>query len=65
MNSHLFTNRTRQIAFGLLLFIGAMMVANPTRAAGGSGVGLDVHIKDGLKHKPFTLASPSSSPSMS
>lgn len=49
MNSHLFTNRTRQIAFGLLLFIGAMMVANPTRAAGGSGVGLDVHIKDGLE----------------
>ena len=49
MNSHLFTNRSRQIAFGLLMFIGAMMFANPSRAGGGGGVGLEIHIKDGLE----------------
>jgi len=49
MNSHLFTNRSRQIAFGLLMFIGAMMFANPSRAGGGGGLGLDIHIKDGLE----------------
>ena len=49
MNSHLFTNRSRQIAFGLLMFIGAMMFANPSRAGGGGGIGLDIHIKDGLE----------------
>ena len=49
MNSHLYTNRSRQIAFGLLMFIGAMMFANPSRAGGGGGVGLEIHIKDGLE----------------
>ena len=49
MNSHLFTNRSRQIAFGLLMFIGAMMFANPSRAGGGGGIGLEIHIKDGLE----------------
>ena len=49
MNSHLFSNRSRQIAFGLLMFIGAMMFANPSRAGGGGGLGLDIHIKDGLE----------------
>ena len=49
MNSHLFTNRSRQIAFGLLMFIGAMMFANPSRAGGGGGVGLEIHIKEGLE----------------
>lgn len=49
MNSHLFTNRSRQIAFGLLMFIGAMMFANPSRAGGGGGLGLDIHIKEGLE----------------
>ena len=49
MNSHLFTNRGRQIAFGLLMFIGAMMFANPSRAGGGGGIGLEIHIKDGLE----------------
>ena len=49
MNSHLYTNRSRQIAFGLLMFIGAMMFANPSSAGGGGGVGLEIHIKDGLE----------------
>lgn len=49
MNAHLFTNRSRQIAFGLLMFIGAMMVANPSQAGGGSGIGLDINIKEGLE----------------
>ena len=49
MNAHLFTNRSRQIAFGLLLFIGAMMFANPSQAGGGGGVGLDITIKDGME----------------
>ena len=49
MNSHLFTNRSRQIAFGLLMFIGAMMFANPSRAGGGGGIGLEIHIKEGLE----------------
>jgi len=49
MNSHLFTNRSRQIAFGLLMFIGAMMFANPSRAGGGGGIGLEIQIKDGLE----------------
>ncbi|MCH1616004.1 MAG: ArsB/NhaD family transporter [Candidatus Poseidonia sp.] len=49
MNSHLFTNRARQIAFGLLMFIGAMMFANPSRAGGGGGLGLEINIKEGLE----------------
>ncbi|MGB1419754.1 MAG: ArsB/NhaD family transporter [Poseidonia sp.] len=49
MNNHLFTNKSRQISFGLLLFIGAMMFVNPSRAGGGGGIGLDVNIKDGLE----------------
>ncbi|MEL0330586.1 MAG: ArsB/NhaD family transporter [Candidatus Poseidoniales archaeon] len=49
MNNHLFTNRSRQISFGLLLFIGAMMFVNPSRAGGGGGIGLDVNIKEGLE----------------
>ena len=49
MNSHLFTNRSRQIAFGLLMFIGAMMFPNPSRAGGRGGSGLEMHIKDGLE----------------
>ena len=49
MNAHLFTNRSRQVAFGLLMFIGAMMVANPSQAGGGGGIGLDITIKDGLE----------------
>ena len=49
MNTHLFTNRSRQIAFGLLMFIGAMMFANPTRAGGGGGIDLGIKIRDGLE----------------
>ena len=49
MNAHLFTNRSRQIAFGLIMFVGAMMFANPTQAGGGGGLGLDIKIKDGLE----------------
>ena len=49
MNAHLFTNRSRQIAFGLLMFVGAMMFANPTQAGGGGGLGLDIKIKAGLE----------------
>jgi len=49
MNAHLFTNRSRQLAFGLLMFIGAMMFANPTRAGGGGGIDLGIKIRDGLE----------------
>ena len=49
MNSHLFTNRSRQISFGLLLFVGTMMMAGASRAGGGSGVGLKVTIEDAMQ----------------
>jgi Na+/H+ antiporter NhaD/arsenite permease-like protein len=49
MNTHLFTNRSRQIAFGLLMFIGAMMFANPSRAGGGGGIDLGIEIREGLE----------------
>ena len=49
MNTHLFTNRSRQISFGLLLFVGAMMMAGTSRAGGGSGVGLTVTIEEAAK----------------
>lgn len=48
MNSHLFTNKSRQIAFGLIMFVGAMMFANPTRAGGGGGLDLGIKIRDGM-----------------
>ena len=31
------------------MFIGAMMFANPSQAGGGGGIGLEIHIKDGLE----------------
>lgn len=31
------------------MFIGAMMMANPSQAGGGSGIGLDINIKEGLE----------------
>mgnify|MGYP003329016806 CR=1 FL=1 len=49
LNAHLFSNRSRQISFALLLFVGAMMLSGVGQAAGGEGVGLKVHIKDGLE----------------
>ena len=49
MNSHLFTNRSRQISFLLLIFVGFMLLSGYTQAAGGGGVGIEVHIKDGLE----------------
>lgn len=49
MNSHLFTNRSRQISFGLLLFVGTMMMAGASRAGGGSGVGLKVTIEEAVQ----------------
>ncbi len=49
LNAHLFSNRSRQISFALLLFVGAMMLSGVGQAAGGEGVGLEVHIKDGLE----------------
>jgi len=48
MNSHLFTNKSRQIAFGLIMFVGAMMFANPSQAAGGGGLDLGIKIRDGM-----------------
>ena len=48
MNSHLFTNQSRQIAFGLIMFVGAMMVANPSQAGGGGGLDLGIIIRDGM-----------------
>ena len=49
MNAHLFTNRSRQIAFGFLMFIGAMMMVNPSRAGGGGGIDLGIKIQEGLE----------------
>jgi len=49
MNNHLFSNRSRQISFALLLLVGFMMLMGYTSAAGGGGVSLDVTIKDGLE----------------
>ena len=49
MNSHLFTNRSRQISFALLLLVGFMMLMGYSSAGGGGGVSLDVTIKDGLE----------------
>ncbi len=48
MNSHLFTNRTRQVSFALLLMTGFMMLMGRSSAAGGGGVSLEVHIRDGM-----------------
>lgn len=49
MNANLFTNRSRQIAFGFLLFIGAMMMVNPSSAGGGGGIDLGIKIQEGLE----------------
>ena len=49
MNNHLFSNRSRQISFALLLLVGFMMLMGYTSAGGGGGVSLDVTIKDGLE----------------
>jgi Na+/H+ antiporter NhaD/arsenite permease-like protein len=49
MNAHLFTNRSRQIAFGFLMFIGAMMMVNPSSAGGGGGIDLGIKIEEGLE----------------
>ena len=48
MNSHLFTNKSRQIAFGLIMFVGAMMVANPSQAGGGGSLDLGIEIREGM-----------------
>ena len=49
MNNHLFSNRSRQISFALLLLVGFMMLMGYSSAGGGGGVSLDVTIKDGLE----------------
>ena len=49
MNNHLFTNRSRQISFALLLLVGFMMLMGYSSAGGGGGVSLEVTIKDGLE----------------
>ena len=49
MNSHIFNNRSRQISFALLIFVGFMLLSGITQAGGGSSVGLDIHIKEGLE----------------
>ncbi|MEL0266453.1 MAG: ArsB/NhaD family transporter [Candidatus Poseidoniales archaeon] len=48
MNAHLFTNKSRQIAFGLIMFVGAMMFANPSQAGGGGGLDLGIKIREGM-----------------
>ncbi len=55
MNSHLFTNRSRQISFLLLIFVGFMLLSGYTQAAGGGGVGIEVHIKDGLESQAIIV----------
>ena len=49
VNSNLFTNKGRQISFGLLVFAGSMIWMGSSQAAGGGGVSLDLHIKESLK----------------
>jgi len=44
----LFTNKSRQIAFGLIMFVGAMMVANPSQAGGGGGLDLGIELREGM-----------------
>jgi Na+/H+ antiporter NhaD/arsenite permease-like protein len=51
MNTQLFTSRSRQIALGFLMFTGAMMFANPTRAGGGGGIDLGIEIRAGLENQ--------------
>ncbi len=49
MNSNLFTNRSRQISFALLLMVGFMLLMGYSSAAGGGAIELEVHIKDGYE----------------
>ena len=49
MNSNLFTNKSRSISFGLLLFVGSMIYVGSSRAGGGGGIDLDLHIVEGLE----------------
>jgi len=49
VNSNLFTNKSRSISFGLLLFVGSMIYVGSSRAGGGGGIDLDLHIVEGLE----------------
>ncbi|MDG1553053.1 MAG: ArsB/NhaD family transporter [Candidatus Poseidonia sp.] len=49
MNSNLFSNKSRSISFGLLLFVGSMIYVGSSRAGGGGGIDLDLHIVEGLE----------------
>lgn len=49
MNSNLFSNKSRSISFGLLLFVGTMIYVGSSRAGGGGGIDLDLHIVEGLE----------------
>ncbi|HJM54833.1 MAG TPA: ArsB/NhaD family transporter [Poseidonia sp.] len=48
MNSNLFSNKSRSISFGLLVFTGTMIWFGSSSASGG-GVGLELHIKESLE----------------
>lgn len=49
VNSNLFSNKSRSISFGLLLFVGSMIYVGSSRAGGGGGIDLDLHIVEGLE----------------
>ena len=49
MNSNLFSNKSRRISFGLLLFVGSMIYVGSSRAGGGGGIDLNLHITEGLE----------------
>jgi len=51
MNDRLLSNRSRQISFGFMLFVGAMMLMGLSQAGGGGGLALDVSIDESNKNE--------------
>ena len=51
MNDRLLSNRSRQISFGFMLFVGAMMLMGSSQAGGGGGLALDVSIDESNKNE--------------
>ena len=49
VNSNLFSNKSRSISFGLLIFVGSMIYVGSSQAGGGSGIDLNLHIIEGLE----------------
>ena len=51
MNDRLLSNRSRQLSFGFMLFVGAMMLMGSSQAGGGGGLALDVSIDESNKNE--------------